>query len=59
MGSPAFEGRQFLDALTIQHALTMRDYQGVSPGEIERVLGLKKGFMDRFGKRGMVSRIVA
>lgn len=58
MGSPAFEGRQFLDALTIQQALTMRDYQGVPPNEIERVLRLKKGFMDRFGKSGIVSRVV-
>lgn len=58
MGSPSFEGRQFLDALTIQQALTMRDYQGVPPNEIERVLRLKKGFMDRFGKDRMVSRVV-
>lgn len=58
MSSPGFEGREFLDALTIQQALTMRDFQGVPESEIERVLRLKKGFMGRFGKDKMVSRVV-
>lgn len=50
-------GRSFLDALTIQQVLTMRDRQGMRRGDIERFLGLKKGVLERLGKDEIVSRI--
>lgn len=48
--------RQFLDALTIQQALNMRDLQRMPLREIERTLRLKEGVMERFGKEGIVAR---
>lgn len=57
VGLPSFSGRQLLDALTIQQALSMRDQQGLPNGEIERLLRLKPGVMDRLGKEGLVSRV--
>lgn len=48
--------RQFLDALTIQQALNMRDLQRMPLREIERTLRLKEGVMDRLGKEGIVAR---
>ncbi|KAJ5734497.1 hypothetical protein N7493_003283 [Penicillium malachiteum] len=56
VGSPNFTGRQFLDSLTIHQALTMRDQQGLPSGEIERMLGLKKGTIGKLGRSGVVSR---
>ncbi|KAJ5175182.1 uncharacterized protein N7482_001059 [Penicillium canariense] len=50
-------GRQFLDAFTISQALTMRDQQKMPLQEIERLLRMKKGVMDRLGKDGVVSRV--
>lgn len=55
-GDPSFAGRQFLDSLTIQQALSMRDQQGLQNSEIERRLRLKKGLMDQLGKHGLVSQ---
>ncbi|KAI2713454.1 hypothetical protein CBS147332_5194 [Penicillium roqueforti] len=56
-GHAGHPGRSFLDAVTIQQVLTMRDKQGKRRGDIERFLGLKKGVLDRLGKDGVVSRI--
>lgn len=52
-----YRGRQFLDALTIQQALNMRDLQRMPLREIERTLRLKEGVMDRLGKEGIVARV--
>lgn len=35
----------------------MRDRQGLSPEEIESTLNLKRGVVERLGKRGVVSEI--
>jgi hypothetical protein len=56
-GRAGHPGRTFLDALTIQQVLTMRDKQKQRPREIERFLGLKTGILDRLGKDEIVSRI--
>ncbi|KAJ5163398.1 uncharacterized protein N7500_005228 [Penicillium coprophilum] len=56
-GRAGHPGRSFLDALTIQQVLTMRDKQGMRRGDIERFLGLKKGVLERLGKDEVVSRI--
>ena len=56
-GHAGHPGRSFLDALTIQQVLTMRDKQGKRREDIERFLGLKKGVLERLGKDGVVSRI--
>lgn len=56
MGLAGFAGRQFLDSLTIHQALAMRDQQRLPHSEIERLLRLKKGTVDRFGKAGVVSQ---
>ncbi|KAF7597274.1 hypothetical protein BBP40_008116 [Aspergillus hancockii] len=56
-GRPSFTGREYLDALTIRQALSMRDRQGMPLGQIERLLQMKKGVMDRLGKKGIVSEV--
>ncbi|CAG7924165.1 unnamed protein product [Penicillium olsonii] len=56
-GRAGHPGRSFLDALTIQQVLTMRDKQKQQPRDIERFLGLRKGILDRLGKDDIVSRI--
>lgn len=35
----------------------MRDRQGLSPEEIESTLRLKRGVVERLGKRGIVSEV--
>ncbi|KAE8380945.1 Oligosaccharyltransferase subunit Ribophorin II-domain-containing protein [Aspergillus bertholletiae] len=57
LGRPGFAGREYLDALTIRQALSMRDRQGLPSGEIERLLRLKRGVVDRLGKKGLVSEV--
>jgi hypothetical protein len=56
-GRAGHPGRTFLDALTIQQVLTMRDKQKQRPREIERFLGLKTGVLDRLGRDEIVSKI--
>lgn len=56
-GRAGHPGRTFLDAMTIQQVLTMRDKQNQRPRDIERFLGLRKGILDRLGKDEIVSRI--
>lgn len=58
LGRAGYAGRTFLDALTLQQVLTMRDKQNQHPREIERFLGLRKGILDRLGKDDIVSRTV-
>lgn len=55
VGKPNFAGRQFVDALTLRQAISMRDKQGLPPSEIESTLQLRKGVLERLGKRGIVS----
>ncbi|KAJ9253820.1 hypothetical protein DTO027B5_1440 [Paecilomyces variotii] len=54
-GRESHVGREFLDALTIRQALTMRDRQGKSAAEIENALRLKPGVMERLGRQSIVS----
>ena len=53
-GRKGSEGRQFLDVVTIRQILVLREEEGLGSGEIERRLGLRKGVVDRLGKRGLV-----
>ncbi|KAI9834400.1 MAG: hypothetical protein M1819_003011 [Sarea resinae] len=53
-GRRGHAGREFLDVVTLQQALNLRDGKGVQPGEIERRLGLKPGVVQRLGKVGVV-----
>ena len=57
MGKMDFQGREFLDALTIRQVLAMRDRQGLGEREIERVLRLKGGVVGKLGERGVVGDI--
>ncbi|RAL05995.1 uncharacterized protein BO80DRAFT_461028 [Aspergillus ibericus CBS 121593] len=57
MGKMGFQGREFLDALTIRQVLAMRDRQGMGEREIERMLRLKGGVVGRLGGRGVVGDI--
>lgn len=57
MGRSGFQGREYLDALTIRQVLAMRDRQGLSAEEIERLLRLKSGVVGRLGERGVVGDI--
>lgn len=56
-GRQNYGGREFLDVLTIRQAISMRDKQGLSLRDIESMLRLKKGVMDRLGKKGIVSEV--
>lgn len=56
MARGEYTDRQFLDALTIQQVLNMRDLQRMPPKEIERSLRLKEGTLRRFGREGVVAR---
>ncbi|ODM23326.1 hypothetical protein SI65_00915 [Aspergillus cristatus] len=57
VGKPSFAGRQFLDALTIRQAISMRDRQGLGAEEIEATLRLRKGVVERLGGRGIIGEI--
>lgn len=48
------EGRKFLDAVKIREVLVLRDERKISEAEIERRLGLQKGFVERLGGRKVV-----
>ena len=50
-GSP---GREFVDAVTISRALSMRD-KGISAGKIEDRLNLKSGVVARLGPAGVAA----
>ena len=54
MGKRGAEGRQFLDVLTIRQILILRDQRGESNEKIEKMLGLKRGVVDRLGPNGVV-----
>lgn len=53
-GKRGHAGRQYLDVYTIRQILQMRDQRGQSDKEIERVLGLKDGVVERLGGKGVV-----
>lgn len=57
VASGSVAGRQFMDAFTISQALTMRDQQKMPRREIEKLLRMKEGVMDRLGKDGVISRV--
>jgi hypothetical protein len=54
IGKAGGEGRQFLDVVTIRKVLELRDEKGVDGGDIERRLELRKGVVQRLGRRGVV-----
>ncbi|KAL2870227.1 uncharacterized protein BJX67DRAFT_344954 [Aspergillus lucknowensis] len=54
LGQDSFAGRSYLDAFTIRQALAMRDTQGLPGEEIERVLRLKGGTVERLGSRKVI-----
>jgi hypothetical protein len=54
IGKRGFEGREFVDVMTIRRALALRDERGMAEAEIERELDLKRGTMQRLGGRGVV-----
>ena len=56
-GKQSHTGREYLDALTIRQVLVMRDRQGLSNDEIERMFRLRKGVIEKLGGRGVVSAI--
>ncbi|EEP77626.1 predicted protein [Uncinocarpus reesii 1704] len=56
-GKRSHEGRQFLDVVTIQQVLAMRDREGVSPDLIERHFRLKAGVVGKLGTKGVVGEV--
>ena len=56
-GKQSHAGREYLDALTIRQALSMRDRQGLSGEDIERILRLKKGVVGRLGKKEVFGEV--
>lgn len=53
MGKPDYQGREFLDIMTIRNILVMRQ-RGESPSDIETRLRLKPGVVARLGRPGVV-----
>lgn len=53
-GRRGHDGRQFLDVGMIRQILVYRDEKGRTAAEIERVMGLKKGVVDRLGMKGVL-----
>lgn len=51
--------RSLADAFLIQQALQMRDVQNLPADEIESIMGLKGGFIEKLGEKGIVSKIGA
>lgn len=47
-------GRRFLDVGLMRKILILRDEKGVGSGEIEEMLGLDRGVVERLGGRGIV-----
>ncbi|KAL9599099.1 MAG: hypothetical protein Q9219_004057 [cf. Caloplaca sp. 3 TL-2023] len=48
------EGRRFLDVMKIREVLVMRDEKRMPESEIERILGLEKGLVERLGGKEVV-----
>ncbi|KAK4218273.1 hypothetical protein QBC37DRAFT_395959 [Rhypophila decipiens] len=57
MGKPGYQGREFLDIMTIRNILVMRQ-RGDSPSDIETRLRLKPGLVARLGRAGIVEPAV-
>lgn len=51
--------RSLADAFLIQQALQMRDVQNLPADEIENIMGLRTGFIERLGEKGIVAKIGA
>ena len=54
MGKEGFAGKRQVDIHTIKKALVLRDEQGVTPLEVERILGLRKGAVNALGGVGVL-----
>ena len=54
IGRRGAAGRRFLDVVTLRQVLVLRDERGMSAGEIEEALGLKKGVVGMLGGKGRV-----
>lgn len=46
-----------MDALTIRQAISMRDRQGLGAEEIEAILRLRNGVVERLGRKGIIGEI--
>ncbi|KAM7206711.1 hypothetical protein V8F33_000354 [Rhypophila sp. PSN 637] len=57
MGKPGYQGREFLDIMTLRNILVMRQ-RGDSPSDIETRLRLKPGLVARLGRAGIVEPAV-
>lgn len=57
IGKKGFEGRKFVDVGSIRDALSLRE-SGLSEGEIEKRLGLKRGSVKKLGPSGVVENTV-
>lgn len=53
-GRRGFEGRQYLDIVTVRKVLTLRDEQGMKAEDIEKALRLKKGVVAGLGRVGVL-----
>lgn len=55
---PDFPGRSFVDSTTIRQIIAMRDDRGMSSDQIEKLLELKKGTVERLGPKGLIGGLV-
>lgn len=55
---PGFEGRSFVDSTTIRQIIAMRDDRGMSSDQIEKLLELKKGTVERLGPKGLIGSLL-
>ena len=51
LGRKGYQGRRYLDAVTIRQIISMRDENRMSAESIERDLGLRRGIVDKLGGR--------
>lgn len=54
VGRMGHTDRRFLDVSTIRQVLMLRDEKGLAGGEIEKILGLKRGVVGKLGPKGVV-----
>ena len=57
VGRKGFAGRKFIDVGTLRQAITLRDKQQKSPGEIETALRLQNGMIGKLGPKGLVETV--
>ena len=53
-GKKGFAGREFLDVVMIRQILMLRDERGIGEEEIEKRLMLKRGVVQKLGRKGIV-----